>query len=496
VSCQCGANCQPRKHPAWLRGQLDDAISGLLAISNITTNGFCCPLCLRLLPRSCANVAHAPSEELGGKAQTFICASCNSFLGRTYEASVETFITALRDEASTGTVNQKISISNPGGPHIYMNAAFSGTDDESRRIDAKPIRRNPETEARFGAGKKRGQSLLVRYKVPSEEGVKLAYLSWAFLLLFRRLGYAFVFSTGGRLARHALLAGTTKHLSPAFFFTYGTFAGAIAPSTVGLVVRGQKRRFDSVDPVALGAEVGLTVIALPLADPEAYAHLLEYTTDGSGLLVLPFDVMYPDQTPALPGIAAYQWLGSDEKLHDVLRWKLGEVLADLAAAQPPPTSHPKKRRYQERAPDWVPPALPLPPQPRDRTWRTHAAEYLAHRGTTVELPADDEAWIAEIERLDPVAASHVSDMRDLFERGKDPRRTEPRGIAVFDDLARVVRESDASARMTAADSRLVNLTEGYSSNSVRIVRDGEEIIVGPHYTYGTLVLAVRVALSR
>jgi hypothetical protein len=501
VTCPCGGNCQPRRLPEWLVAQLNDARSGLLAIAGIVSEGFLCPLCLRILPESCATLAHAPSKEVGGSGQTFLCKACNSFLGTAYEAAADEVISSIEEAKATGSVAQKITLRHRTGPHLYLDAVFSGSTDADRGITAEPIRRNPDAEKRFGDARKPGEPLFLTFRVPSEDHVKLAYLSWAFLLLFRRLGYAFIFSVSGRLARLSLLTGKATDLSPAYFFTYGEFTGEASPATTGLLVRAEAPDFDRFPPIAIGAEIGSTVIALPLTDDPlgAYGHLLEYTADDSRLLVLPFDEIYPDHSTAMPGIAAYRWQSAVGTLHRVLGGTRNELTSDLAAAAAPPSSRPKVRGPLRDNPDWPPPPLPLPPRPWQATWRATATEYVAARGVAVAPSAsdvDDDAWIAELALVDAVAARHVADMRDLFLRGEDPRRrTEPRGVEVMRDLNRVAGEVDNTARVVAGDFRLVDPAEDFSSLSVRVLCGGDDLVVGPHYAYETLVFALRDALG-
>jgi hypothetical protein len=502
VNCACGANCQPRRLPDWLLAQLNDARHGLLAISGIATDGFCCPLCVRVLPESCATLAHAPSKEVGGDGATFLCKPCNSFLGTAYEGAADEFISSIAEAKRTGSVKQKISIGHRDGVRLYMDAVFSGTTDANRRIEAEPIRPNPDAEERFAVGREQDQVLLLRFRVPSEDHVKLAYLSWAFLLLFRRLGYVFVFSRSGQLARTALMFGSTKGLSPAFFFSYGDFEGEMSPIATGLLVRTETSDFDGFAPVAIGADIGNTVIALPLAeDPTAaYDHLLEYTADGSKLLVLPFDEIYPGHATAMQGIAAYRWQSRDGAQHRLFGGARHKVAAALAHAIAPPSGRPKVRGPLRHNPDWPPPVLPLPPEPRTGTWRAIATEYLATRDINVtpsSKPDDDDAWIAEVERVDQVAARHISDMRSMFLLGDEPhKRTGPRGVEVMPDLNRVAGEAAEGSLVVASDFRLVDAAEDYASLSARVVSGDDDIVVGPHYTYETLVFALHRILKR
>ena len=302
--CQCGANCEDRRLPPWLVAQLNDARSGFLAVSGVKTDGFCCPLCIRVLPQTCATVAHSPSKEAGGDGQTFLCKACNSYLGTAYEAGAAGMLSRIREARATGGSTHKIALAHRGGARIYTEAVLSG-DGAKHRVEATSRRKATAAEKRFAKEAQGGAPLTMSFQAPGEENIKLAFLSWAYLLLSRRLGYVFVFGESGRMARRALLSGSVKSLSPAFFVIRGQLDGVVEPVVSGLLIR---RHAGMNSPVAVACEIGNAFVALPLAeDPVGrYEHLVDYTTDGSQLIVLPFDVVYGPES-ALPGIADYWW---------------------------------------------------------------------------------------------------------------------------------------------------------------------------------------------
>jgi hypothetical protein len=119
----------------------------------------------------------------------------------------------------------------------------------------------------------------------------------------------------------------------------------------------------------------------------------------------------------MPGIAAYRWQSRDGALHRLFGGAGQQVAAALADAEAPPSSRPTVRGPLRDNPDWPPPVLPLPPIPRTETWRAIAIEYVARHDVHVtpsSSPDDDDAWIAEVECVDQVAAHHISDMRSMF----------------------------------------------------------------------------------
>jgi hypothetical protein len=476
----------------WLVEQLRDAEAGIFGVAGIATNGFCCPLCVRVLPKTCATVAHAPSREVGGKGQTFLCKACNSFLGTAYEAGVDEYIADMR--SGTAGVKRKITLSRDTGPRLYYDAVFSG-EKGTKRISAEPRRRNKQAEQRFNAAKTDDEKLVIQFRFAGEANIKLAYLSWAHLLLFRELGFTYIFSDAGRLARSALLTSSTKQLSPAFFLVRGTYKGETSPIVTGILMRFRRREVERSSFVGIAAEIGPAIVALPLAgDPHGeYGRLFDYVADKSAILVLPLDEIFDGHVSLIRGIAGYG-LQDGDGVHRIFAVRRMEAMKEVATAAPPPTRRPSEAIPPPRS-GWPPPVLPLPPLPRAETWRMTAGEYLTSRGVEIAATSDEEAWIDAIRSVDRVAARHVQDMRDLFALGHDPRSRPPKGFSELSELNDIAATVDADARIVGGDFRAISPGDGFASHSVRLLRGGVDLVIGPHYRYETLVYAVRVALD-
>jgi hypothetical protein len=240
-------------------------------------------------------------------------------------------------------------------------------------------------------------------------------------------------------------------------------------------------------------------VSLPLAeDPhDRYSHLFEYASDDSRLIVLPFEALFPSHASVMAGIADYRWRDRDGSEHRILTTNRDDVRSAVTNAKAPPSKRPSRGPIRDN-PDFPPPVLPLPPKPRAETWRASAAAYLAARNALpdADSEADDLAWIDAVRRIDPVAARHITDMRNLFLLGQDPRKSaEPRGMAVMADLNAVAAEHDPEARVVAGDFRLAAPGEDFGSLSLRVLRGDLDAVVGPHYTYQTLVFALRETLT-
>ena len=124
TKCGCGAGCNSRRLGGRLMQELLNARAGLRAVAGVTTDGFCCPLCLRLLPFSCASEAHAPARRARGEAKTFLCKACNNYLGFSYEAAAVEALAQIRAQAAGERIPVRASVATPGGPHLFVEAQF------------------------------------------------------------------------------------------------------------------------------------------------------------------------------------------------------------------------------------------------------------------------------------------------------------------------------------------------------------------------------------
>jgi hypothetical protein len=118
-------------------------------------------------------------------------------------------------------------------------------------------------------------------------------------------------------------------------------------------------------------------------------------------------------------------------------------------------------------------------------------------GPPISFDAPIRELLNSLASVDEALAAHVRDMHRLFELGDPPNLDEPeRDRHFFIDLNDKARAVVADARVVTGEFRLINATENYSSMAVRVLALGQDIVVGPFYTYETLELGVLSSLQK
>jgi hypothetical protein len=107
-----------------------------------------------------------------------------------------------------------------------------------------------------------------------------------------------------------------------------------------------------------------------------------------------------------------------------------------------------------------------------------------------------EAAIDAIAARDPIAGLHIRDIFDLCIRGLPARlASDPDSARIMPILAKLARACDPEAHVVAGDFRSSSPAERITSHSVRVVRGPDDLIIGPHLRYSTLVQALEIALQ-
>lgn len=184
-----------------------------LTKSALAPDEFVCPLCLRLLPATCATLAHAPARQVGGKVAGLLCRACNSLIGRNYEAQA---IGAARLAAG----EQMVQVGPTGSePRFFMRAQI----EHDRERSWHGITLDPP-----GTGRKSDESMRrlrelgglsaptnLRLRGATSGASVGALLAWAYLLWFEHLGYSFAAQRSQHRLREALLGDDLDSLGRA-----------------------------------------------------------------------------------------------------------------------------------------------------------------------------------------------------------------------------------------------------------------------------------------
>lgn len=193
-----------------LAGVIANMNAAYEAVTGKQPTGFVCPVCLADVPTSRVTRAHAPAEAVGGHVTTYICADCNSILGRRYEAGAVSMIVRRRgvrmgewvedwrfgsDAPGRSSIKTKVVIKQDrsGKQEYHILGPKSGTAAHSRWVEEIELITRGGHDGRFEG------------KYPSNAVVHHAYVSWAFLALVSAVGYAFALSEPARLVANAML---------------------------------------------------------------------------------------------------------------------------------------------------------------------------------------------------------------------------------------------------------------------------------------------------
>lgn len=486
---------------------------GFADLVGASITGFCCPLCLRRLPSLCATEAHAPARRVGGRRAAFLCKACNNFLGFAYEASAVAAIESTRLAAQGKPAPIRASLSTPGGPHLFVEASFLETAPDPEvaarlgprrhhRLDVRHLSPDPDVLARFKAARAGHDGRIeIHLKSPSIPNVRLAYLSWAYIQFFGRLGYGFVFSRPGQLARQALLGSSVKSFGSSLFFSHEHPLGALEPVRVGVLMRAGRTPGSAEGPyLALAVDLGESTCLLPLSgdDGSLYPGIPDLVVaDEVDLVVVPFEALFSGPPTDLGRAAGYAAQIPGKRRRVLVAPEPAILATDLANASRPPVATRRASPWPAH-PDWPPVPLSVPPEPVTETWRKAAETYLVARGLKLA-----EAWraseqdveaIREIARLDVIAGRHVEDLYELFELGL-PSRGQGKSTAgsAGPELARLAELADPAARIVAADFRSAGRGD-YVSHSARLIWPSGDVVLGPFYRFRTLQIAIDVTL--
>lgn len=359
LTCSCDGGCVDGAVSRLLRNRLSAAAKGFLAVAGRSPNGFCCPLCLRELPETCATSAHGPAEGIGGRAVGVLCRRCNSFIGTAYESHALDLIRSVpRDGRQTLTMR----VGRTGGPLTYHRGVLERAGPKEWRLEGDPI----GTIDKYVLDDLRahpGHGLTITFRLPTEKPLRLALLSWAHLALFSRFGYVFALSKAARAVRKSIVLGTQPFGGASILFR-GEVPHQMREITVGIMTRALGDHPGSgVSFFALGVTFQDAVdVCIPLAsDPEGdlIRELFAASENGRfGFPVrnVPLDVLFEEARGRtyVDTTCSFALAGDAGDETTIVRTTRDEAAESLANPTPP-QAMPRRRRAPRRPPDGTSP---------------------------------------------------------------------------------------------------------------------------------------------
>jgi hypothetical protein len=495
------------------------AAGGFQAVTERPISGFCCPLCLRQLQVSCATVAHAPAEALGGLALTFLCRTCNSYLGTAFEASA---IEALRRGPSHRQV-MKVRFGRKGGPMPVHRAVIETDADGNRSLSLEPLGKlDPHVLEDFE--RHSDEPMQIQFQGESQLPTKLAFLSWAFLALFHKFGYTYALSSCAKPVRDALLDRRPTY-GEGFFVRYGDLHPPLRSLVVGLAYVGRPRLegkgYEDAHYVGLGVQIEKqVVVCLPMgSDPAGdLVKALEDETDEDGIVGVrlvnhPFDELFP-RTRGFSFLGVnmpFLFTRSDGSLETTIGTSPDYARATLGTARAPRVSRHGGNRYQAVSRTWTD-RVGHPPSTINATdWVPIVASDIEERMASEGAPAGaislvreqasrlgPSEFVAFAEKaLEPHLASHVRDSYRLFVLREDQRESDTLRDEVMVQQVRALLEAGGHENAGVAFSlQLLAYEQSVSDHSIVVSIDGREVIFGGYYSAQTALLAAEVLLPR
>lgn len=161
-------------------------------------NHFLCPVCMTAIPlseKSKISEAHIIPKAVKGKLKTYLCTSCNSFLGTKQDKWFGEFIKVVKKESTVITTTIKDG-------HFFIddirvNGNCKENEDGKVIFYYRPDKNSPKTvnllNDKFG---QRPSEINVKVSFPvirEKNKIKIGFLTAGYLLWFGTFGYSWVF---------------------------------------------------------------------------------------------------------------------------------------------------------------------------------------------------------------------------------------------------------------------------------------------------------------
>lgn len=509
-TCVCGGGCTSIAPRGWLANQVAMASRGFEAVVGRATEGFCCPLCARELPSSCASVADCPAKAVGGRPLTLLCKRCNNLLGQEYESEAAALLHGqVPGEPWTQVLPVKFGRKN--GPITFHKAKMVHRPGEPS-IEMEPLGEFTDY-MRQAAGDESLGPFTLQFTPPSEPATKLAYLSWAFLALFSRFGYAYALGRSARPVREALLRNAQPTFGRFFFLIAGEPAVPLpAPRVVFVCRRIQLLR--QWQPITLGVAFGNATLLVPMAgDPMGDRIRVLDSHEGPGYelreVAVPilFERWWPREngTSHLGDRCSFQFQMPDGSLLPVVQTSPGTAAETIGNPISPTLGddHPKLSRV---APNWED-AVALPASMDAALWSGWIVENLISRLGSADLALEPslrslvalppEVLIDSLPgNLPGYLREHASDAYRLLVL-REPRdvMTDEPGETVGRETFKLLADAGLNALyQCSVSSSVLDLELGVVRHALVIAGERDQMILGPFYSMRVLRAAAEYVL--
>jgi hypothetical protein len=507
-NCPCGAGCNSTSPSDWLARRIAIASRGFEAVVGRRVSGFCCPLCAKELPLSCASVADCPAKAVGGRPLTFLCKRCNNFLGQEFESAAAMLLKS-RVPGSPGVEVMRVKFGRKGGPQTYHRARVDHSPN-GPSLDMDALGKVTDYVKQAAKDESRGPFIL-QFKGHNEGAAKLAFLSWAFLGLFAKFGYSYALGASARPVRAALLRNEKPTFGEFFFLTSGELTLPV-PRPLAAIVCKHAAAARQWHPISLGVALGNVTVSVPMSgDPDGDRIRALDAFGGPGTVLNAVVAPFPVE----------RWWPRAAGDHSGTRCTYLFTMEDgslLAAIDTPPQvatdtlANPLEARTEEnREPrswlrsDWTATVRALPTSVEPGRWASAvvqdlierlgqlATDDLTTRLQSLEGVAPDVLRRSIAPRLPGYLVQHVDDQyRLLFLRERRAVADDEHPDVVGHEALRMLRDAHVDRECDCGlTSTLLDLEMGAVQHTLCVAGEKRELLVGPFYAARTLLAAVR-----
>lgn len=188
---------------------------------NFRYGAFACPLCFRLFTSPDElSLAHTRQRSLGGRKVTLTCRECNNHIGSEIESYLKNWQQYQSAMSGQGTDSVRATVSIDDETY-YTVELTTGMKDEKPLVEMRvvPQASNPESIERVHEKLlHEWESTPLHVSITLKAGwdrARLAYLHAAYLELFHRFGYEWVFCHSSDRIRRQLLNPSESMIEPA-----------------------------------------------------------------------------------------------------------------------------------------------------------------------------------------------------------------------------------------------------------------------------------------